>query len=116
MGVLSHPRGFSRWLKDSNCSCGSDKAKFDYVPDTIYGVSIRECCCVHDYRYSIGGDRTDKDKADQEFLYNMLKIIGSVDKWYYPSFLARRRALKYYEAVVKFGDSSFNWRKDENMA
>ena len=49
----------------------------------------------------------DKQHADREFLNNLLRIIESIDKWYYPTMLARRRALKYYEAVVAFGGVAY---------
>ena len=97
------------YVKKDNCGCGSDKARIDYVPDTIYGLSIRDACCRHDFRYGVGGTADDKKLADREFLDNMLEIIESNKKWYYPTWLARRRALTYYDLVVRFGDGSFHW-------
>lgn len=87
--------------------CGADKARFDFVPDTIYGVYIFEACRIHDWAYKVGKTIEDKQHADREFLNNLLRIIESVDKWYYPTMLARRRALKYYEAVVAFGGVAY---------
>lgn len=104
--MLSHHPDYKP--KDK-CSCGAENAKFDFIPDTIYGLSIREACCIHDDRYERGGDFSDKANADNEFLSNMLWIINNNSKWYYPTWLARRRAMTYYDAVVRFGDSSFNW-------
>ena len=93
--------------------CGAENARFDFVPDTIYGVSITPACKVHDWMYSKGRTIEDKDTADRVFLNNMLRIIESVDKWYYPTSLARRRALKYYEAVRAFGGSAYWEGKNE---
>lgn len=104
--MLSHHPDYTP--KDK-CSCGAENAKFDFIPDTIYGLSIREACCIHDDRYGRGGNINDKNYADSEFLANLVYIINSCDKWYYPTWLARRRAMAYYDAVVRFGDSSFNW-------
>ena len=95
------------------------------VPDTIYGLSIKEACCPHDHRYGIGGTQEDKDIADLELLENTLEIInnytianqvGRLDKLkcaVYPHWLARHRAMTYYDAVVRAGGSSFNFREVE---
>lgn len=104
--MLSHHPDYQP--KDK-CSCGTEKALFDFIPDSIYGVSIQKSCCIHDHRYDIGGDENDKMQADKEFLMNMLNEIETNTKWYHPTFLARRRAMSYYEAVVRMGNSSFNW-------
>jgi len=77
------------------------------IPNTIYFLSIREACRIHDYMYSVGKTIEDKEKADRVFLNNMLRIIEAHDKWYYPHSLARRRALTYYEAVVNFGSTAY---------
>lgn len=87
--------------------CGAEVARFDFVPDTIYGVSIFETCRRHDWAYKVGKTNEDKEKADREFLNNMLRVVESVDSWWYPTMLARRRCLKYYEAVIAFGGTAF---------
>ena len=80
------------------------------VPDTIYGLNIRICACIHDHAYSVGGTQIDKQLADDEFLHNMLTIINNYKRWWYPHFLARHRAMTYYHAVVKHGKDSFNFK------
>ena len=108
-------------LKNSFCmpddyksnGCGSEKALVDLVPDTIYRVSIFEACRRHDYAYSIGITQDDKDKADIEFLVNLLIIINRVEKWFYPTKLARLRAVDYYSAVVDYGDDAFYNKGDD---
>lgn len=92
--------------------CGADNQRFDFIPDTIYGLSIFEACRRHDWAYNIGGNENDKIIADREFLSNMLAIIDNHDKWYYPHWLARRRAMTYYDAVVRFGGDSFNYHEE----
>lgn len=106
MSLSHHPD----YKPKDGCSCGAENALFDFIPDTIYGISIRKSCCIHDHRYEIGGTQEDKNQADREFLGNMLTEIEHNTKWYIPTFLARRRAMDYYEAVSRMGDSSFNWR------
>lgn len=90
--------------------CGSDTARFDFVPDSIFGLSIFEACRRHDFAYSRGGNRDDKKYADREFLGNMLTIINNYKRWYYPHWFARHRAMTYYDAVVRAGDSAFNYK------
>ncbi len=88
--------------------CGSGwSAKL--IPDKIYGVSIREACKIHDHAYEVGKTDEDKKIADNQFLLNLLTIINNVDKWYYPTKLARLRAIDYYSAVCDYGEKAF-WR------
>ena len=94
------------------CSCGAEDARFDYVPDTIFGLSIKMACCIHDDRYSRGGREADRILADMEFLSNMLTIINSHKKWYYTHWLARKRTMIYYDAVVRYGAGSFNYTEE----
>lgn len=105
--MLSHHPDYKP--KDK-CSCGAEDALFDFIPDTIYGISIEKSCCIHDHRFEVGGNQKDFESANREFLMNMLTEIEEGAKWYTPTFLARSRAMKYYEGVVRCGDSSFNWR------
>ena len=97
-------------LKRKVCNgCGSAKAKFDFVPDSIYGLHIRPACDRHDWMYYKGMTIEDKAEADRVFLNNMLRIIegapGILSRILKP--MRRRRALKYYEAVVAFGGPAF---------
>ena len=92
--------------------CGADEARFDFVPDTIFGLSIFEACRRHDHAYMLGGNTIDKYLADAEFLDNMLILIDNYDKWWYPHFFARHRAMSYYHAVSEYGHKAFNYRKE----
>lgn len=86
--------------------CGSAQAKFDFVPDTIYGLSIAPACYIHDWEYATGTTQEHKDMADIRFLTNMLKIIENNSGWGI-AWLRRRRAYKYFDAVRAFGDDAF---------
>jgi len=110
MGNLSHHPDYKP--KDK-CSCGAENARFDFVPDTIWGISIKKSCCIHDDRFERGGDIKDFESGNREFLGNMLIEIEVGMKWYTPTFLARRRAMDYYEGVTRAGESSFNFMKEE---
>ena len=89
--------------------CGSSQAKFDFVPDSIYGLKIYPACHIHDFQYAVGKTIEDKREADRRFLNNMLRLIeadtNKIRKFI--KFLMRRRALKYYEAVNAFGGTAF---------
>ena len=82
------------------------------IPNTIYGISVREACRRHDWSYEVGKTQKDKDLGDVQFLLNLLTIINNVDKWYYPTKLARLRATDYYSAVVDHGYDAF-WNDKE---
>lgn len=108
---LSAPDGFwDSWEeKKKDCNgCGSGwNAKL--VPDTIYRLNIRIVCCIHDRRYEIGGTEQDRINADLEFLVNLIRTINSHRGIFYMHFLARKRALTYYDIVERAGDDAFNY-------
>jgi len=106
MNLSHHPD----YKPKDKCSCGAENALFDFIPDTIYGISIKKSCCIHDDRFERGGDIMDFNNANIEFLQNMLTEINEGIVWWKPTFLARRRAMSYYEAVVRCGKESFNFR------
>jgi len=91
--------------------CGAQSAFMDFVPDSMYGLDISEACNIHDFDYHAGITQKDKDMADMRFLTNLILLINRGNAFL--KFLRRRRALKYYEAVVTFGDNAFWGGKDE---
>ena len=88
--------------------CGAANAKFDFVPDRIYGTYIGHACTIHDWMYNEGRSIEDKDEADRVFLNNIYRLI-EIDKkkWYKPTRLQRIRAKGYYNGVKYFGGSAF---------
>jgi hypothetical protein len=82
---------------------GSWKSKF--VPETIYGLNIRETCQIHDWCYFFGISDYGKELADDMFLENMYILIKNGSWWL--RFLRRRRAKKYYWAVKYFGKKAY---------
>ena len=90
--------------------CGAGGWKVDLVPDTIYGLSIKEDCNVHDWMYDQGSTEADKDFADDVFLHNMITRIN--DSFWMLRPLRRIRAREYYLFVRAFGDSAFWKGKD----
>jgi len=88
--------------------CGAANAKFDFVPDKIYGTYIGYACHIHDFMYNEGRTVEDKDEADRVMRNNMVRIIDTQShKWWKPTALMRRRASKYYWAVQEWGGPAF---------
>ena len=87
--------------------CGAADAKFDFVPDKIYGTYIGYACHIHDWMYDEGETLEAKDEADRVFLNNLLRIIKLKDKWYKPTALMRVRAREYYLGVKYFGGPAY---------
>ena len=110
-GYLSAPASFRNGnpeLLFKVCNgCGAANAKFNFVPDTIYGTYIGYACMIHDWQYDQGRTIEDKESADRIFLNNMLRIINHENDWYKPTTLMRCRAKEYYIAVKYYGGPSF---------
>lgn len=83
------------------------------VPDTIWLLSVRPACKIHDFMYSVGETISDKDEADRVFLNNMLRLVEAAGG---PEWLRRLRANRahtYYLAVKTFGGPAFWSGKNE---
>lgn len=113
IGVLSAPASFlaaplSELERVCN-GCGAENAKFDFVPDKIYGTYVGHACHIHDWGYEFGHTVEDKDEEDRRMRNNLLRIVDREckKKWYKPKFLMRRRVAKYYWAVQMFGGPAF---------
>lgn len=111
-GILFAPHGFlgtsSIELERVCNGCGAANAKFDFVPDTIYGHCISSVCHIHDYMYYKGKTLKAKEEADRVMLNNLLRLINRITGW--KAILKmpmRRRALKMYEAVNALGGPAF---------
>lgn len=117
LSKLSHHPDFITWAKDNKkCSCGAEKAWFDFIPDWILlVVHIVLACCIHDHRYVIGGSEADKIEADRELMNNILTIVEDYgdEHRFFPSTLARYRAVTYYNGVILGGKKSFKFREKE---
>lgn len=111
-GTIFAPASFlnapTNQLKEVCNGCGAANAKFDFVPDRIYGTDISFACIIHDWMYEQGRIIEDKEEADRVFLNNMYRLIElDKHKWYKPTRLQRIRARGYYQAVQHFGGSAF---------
>lgn len=114
LALLSkHPQFHDWFYTNRKCSCGAEKAWFDYVPDKIlFVVCVKLACCIHDHRYEVGGDELNKLIADRELMNNILVLVdfyGATHKLF-PTSLARYRAMTYYNGVILGGKKSFNFK------
>lgn len=89
--------------------CGPGGWKFDIIPDTILGLSIKEACNIHDWEYTVGLTIHDKERADKRFRKNCMTLVWNA-KGFWAKVLRRHRELRvdeYYLAVRICGDSAF---------
>jgi len=93
--------------------CGAKEALIDFVPDTIYGMSVRPACNPHDFGYHIGKTIEDKQREDRRMLNNTLRLIQIRSANRVMKFLRTKRAVKYYMAVDLMGGPAFWSGKNE---
>ena len=84
--------------------------KSKHIPREILGVDVNVCAYIHDYWYLIGGDKTDKFKADAMFFVDMVRLLEAEDFWWLKRMRSLLRALTYFYAVRQWGDGAFNWK------
>ena len=87
--------------------CGAAGAKFDFVPDSILGLSIKDACFPHDWDYHFGKTLEDKRRGDARFLTNMMEIINRNKAFWFLKWRRRRHALTYYNFVCDMGEKAF---------
>ncbi len=87
------------------------------VPDTIWGLDIREACKIHDHMYTVAHARIEcKEEADRVFFNNMVRIVEFNTTGKLLTRLRVSRANKYYLAVKNFGGPAFWNKKNEEKA
>ena len=83
------------------------------VPNTFYGLCIREACSIHDWMYHTGKTKADKLFADAIFRLNLTILIDThneINGNFINSILTplrHSRAAKYYFAVVQWGEKAY---------
>lgn len=88
-----------------------------FIPCTAYKINVNPCFYGHDGDYSIGGSKKDRWQADVNMLATALFIIEKwpISKWIFGfnwarKGLARRRMIKYFEAVRAGGKKHFTFK------
>jgi hypothetical protein len=85
------------------------------VPNTFYGLCIKEACNIHDWMYHTGKTKADKLFADAMFRLNLTILIDTeMDNTFIKKMINKTlipfrhsRAAKYYFAVVKWGEKAY---------
>ena len=90
-------------LSDIINGCGPGGAGDRLIPDTVYGLSVKPACAIHDWMYTIFNDEAGFKLSNSLFLDNMTRINKSATKNSVIRFLRSRRIVKYYLAVKDFG-------------
>jgi hypothetical protein len=110
----------SRARKAAICNgCGAKHGISRYfIPNSLWGLSVRPACDIHDWMYFQGISPADREYADLTFLRNLLSLVeqghGPLAK---ALRLPRRlRALSYYGAVRDFGAAAFRTDKGADAA
>ena len=83
----------------SSGGCGPGKLGDWLVPDTVYGLSIKPACYIHDCRYYDADTRDKRFAADKELFDNAERIIRLKSRNKLMVWLRMSRLLKYYAAV-----------------
>lgn len=87
--------------------CGPGGTGDYLVPDTMYFLSVKPACSIHDWMYRWGLFEKHKILSDEVFLNNMIRIIKHQKSCRLIEQLRLRRARIYYAAVRDFGGPAF---------
>ncbi len=101
--------------RQKHCNgCGSKNGI--KVPNTFYGLCVKEAFNIHDWMYAKGYTLADKLFADAIFRMNLSIIIDNNSNSFM-SVLRHSRAAKYYLAVERWGDNNYwkNKTRNENL-
>lgn len=93
--------------------CGAANAKFDFVPDNIWGLYIGYACIIHDFDYQMGTTEADRRFADARFKRNLQALIRMHGGPLMPARFAR--SFTYYYSVRLGGESAFWTGKAANI-
>jgi len=97
--------------------CGPGGIGDILVPDTVYFLSIRDACRIHDwgYRHSLGNSEEDRARHDRILLNNSIRIVAGQTYFNIIRTLRYRRCRTYYDMVRFFGGPAYwNERNPEN--
>ena len=87
--------------------CGPGGIGDYFVPDTIYGMSVKAACIIHDWCFGVWNDKAGFEIANNIFKNNMIRInnqnlgCGTIKR------LRLKRIKKYFLAVHFFGEPSY---------
>ena len=93
--------------------CGPGDFGDEFVPDTLWGLSVTMACRIHDWTFQVWNDDKSFKVANDLFLKNMYSIIKQHGGFRWLQALRRMRARKYHYFVSnKRGKKSY---KDNHL-
>ena len=93
----------------SSYGCGPGGLGDFVVPDTVYFLSVRDACRIHDWGYRHAPEASDEDRKrhDRILSNNMLRIVNAKTKSKILRKLLYRRCKTYYQMVRAFGGPAY---------
>ena len=82
------------------------------VPDTMYGLDIKEACNIHDFMFNDGATYGDFLFSNAIFIFNLTSIIIHKSNWFTAT-LRLSRSTKYFIAVALKGQEAY-WSNKPN--
>lgn len=87
--------------------CGPGGFGDYFVPDTIYGLSVKPACKIHDWCFAVWEDKAGFTLSNNIFKNNMIRINEQHKGPQWVKKLRLPRIKKYYLAVHFFGEPSY---------
>ena len=99
----AHPEEFASY------GCGPGGIGDFFVPDTVWFLSIRDACRIHDWGYRHCEEASEEDRArhDRILKNNAERIVDFYTKSKKLKKLRYRRVLTYYQMVKNFGSKAY---------
>ena len=111
---LIYPPGFlniSPTVKAEVCNGAGAKDGIK-VPNTMWGLNMKEVFDIHDFDYWMGENEEDKREADRRMLNNAIIMICNQRGWM--MYARGLRAISYFMAVAILGNKAFYAGKETN--
>lgn len=107
--IKNHPDEFESY------GCGPGGIGDYLVPDTVYGLSIRNACRIHDWGYRHSQDASEEARKahDKILSYNSARIVKAKTQSQLLLKLRLRRVRTYYQMVRAFGGRAY-WDENRN--
>jgi hypothetical protein len=107
--IEEHPDEFKTY------GCGPGGIGDYLVPDTVWGLSIRQACRIHDWAYRHANDASEEARKqhDKILSYNSMRIVIARTTNHTLFVLRRRRVKTYYQMVRAFGGRAY-WDENRN--
>ena len=104
---------WSFWIADDELrkavagGCGPGGIGDFFVPDRMYGLSMKPACKIHDWTFAVWNCKAGFDLSNNLFKNNMIRINEQHDGWQWVKRLRLLRIKKYFGAVHFFGEPAY---------